>query len=361
MNINLANNIRELRKQQGLTQEQLAEALGVTVGAVYKWENARSTPDVTLIMELADMFQVSVDALLGYEVRNNDKEHIVARLKRYIYEHVLEEALQDAEKALKKYPNSFEIVYYSAELYGVRGIELENAKFLKRALELFQHADLLFVQNTDDTISPLDIKIQMAQMYTSMGETDKALEILKKNNFCRMNSDVIGYTLASDCNRIDEALPYLSEALTKCVVEQINVVMGYLNVFVKKKDFNSALEILKWVLATYPQLKKTGEPSFLNKSEALFLALSGEVYALQGQNEQAKEYLRQAKQVAAAFDENPSYSTERIRFTVTSGKFSGHDNLGDTAMEGIEKIVLEQNHEEFTKLWEEVKYEKMEM
>ena len=360
MNINLASNIREFRKQRNLTQEQLAEALGITVGAVYKWESGRSTPEVSLLIELADMFEVSVDALLGYEVRNNDREHIVARLKKYIYDHVLEEALQDAEKALKKYPNNFEIVYYCAKLYGTRGIERENVKLLKKALELFQHAGLLIEQNTDEAISILDIHVQMAEMYSSMGENDKALEILKKNNFCKMNSDVIGSMLASGCNKPDEALPYLSEALLKCVVKQINVASGYLNVYMKKKEYDSALDILKWVLATFPQLKKSDEPSFLNKTEALFWASCGEIYLYLEQNERAKECLHRAKQVAMAFDENPSYSTDRIRFSVPSEKFSGHDNLGETAMAGIQKLVIEQGHEEFTKLWEEVNGEELE-
>lgn len=42
MNIKLADNIRAFRKARSLTQEQLAEALGVTVGAVYKWEAGSS-------------------------------------------------------------------------------------------------------------------------------------------------------------------------------------------------------------------------------------------------------------------------------------------------------------------------------
>lgn len=44
MEMKLAENIRGYRKQRGLTQEQLAEALGVTVGAVHKWEAKLSTP-----------------------------------------------------------------------------------------------------------------------------------------------------------------------------------------------------------------------------------------------------------------------------------------------------------------------------
>ena len=65
METKLADNIRALRKQRSLTQEQLAEVLGVTVGAVYKWEAKLSQPELTLIMIMADFFDTSVDVLLG--------------------------------------------------------------------------------------------------------------------------------------------------------------------------------------------------------------------------------------------------------------------------------------------------------
>ena len=51
MKVLLAQKLREFRKKQGLTQEQLAEAMGVTVGAVSKWESGASTPDVSLILD----------------------------------------------------------------------------------------------------------------------------------------------------------------------------------------------------------------------------------------------------------------------------------------------------------------------
>lgn len=65
METKLADNIRALRKQRSLTQEQLAEVLGVTVGAVYKWEAKLSQPELTMIMIMADFFDTSVDVLLG--------------------------------------------------------------------------------------------------------------------------------------------------------------------------------------------------------------------------------------------------------------------------------------------------------
>ena len=57
MQIRLSENIRALRRRHGLTQEQLAEALGMTPGAVYKWEAGLSQPELAVIVELADLFQ----------------------------------------------------------------------------------------------------------------------------------------------------------------------------------------------------------------------------------------------------------------------------------------------------------------
>ena len=69
MQIRLAENIRALRRQHRFTQEQLAESLGVTPGAVYKWEAGLSQPELAIIVELSDLFDTSVDVLLGYEMK----------------------------------------------------------------------------------------------------------------------------------------------------------------------------------------------------------------------------------------------------------------------------------------------------
>lgn len=66
MNKNLGTNIKILRKQMNLTQEQLAEALNISSQAVSKWETHISYPDITLIPSIADFFGVSIDFLFGY-------------------------------------------------------------------------------------------------------------------------------------------------------------------------------------------------------------------------------------------------------------------------------------------------------
>lgn len=61
----LGKRIMANRKKLGLTQDQLAEKLGVTAQAVSKWENDQSCPDISTLPKLADMFGISIDELLG--------------------------------------------------------------------------------------------------------------------------------------------------------------------------------------------------------------------------------------------------------------------------------------------------------
>ena len=65
----LNDTIRALRRERGMTQEQLAEAMNVSAAAVSKWENGQSVPDILVLTALADFFEVSLDALVGYTVR----------------------------------------------------------------------------------------------------------------------------------------------------------------------------------------------------------------------------------------------------------------------------------------------------
>ena len=60
--------IAELRREKGMTQEELAQAMGVTNQAVSKWESAQNCPDIQLLPQLADLFGVTIDSLFGRAV-----------------------------------------------------------------------------------------------------------------------------------------------------------------------------------------------------------------------------------------------------------------------------------------------------
>lgn len=63
----LGSRLTALRKEKGLTQEQLAEKLGVTNQSVSKWENDINAPDISILIMLADLYDTTVDSLLGRE------------------------------------------------------------------------------------------------------------------------------------------------------------------------------------------------------------------------------------------------------------------------------------------------------
>ena len=64
----IGNNIKRLRRNKGVTQEQLGEALGISSQAVSKWENESALPDILILPKLADYFGISIDELMGYKL-----------------------------------------------------------------------------------------------------------------------------------------------------------------------------------------------------------------------------------------------------------------------------------------------------
>lgn len=74
-NHTLGERIKYHRKRLGLTQEQLAERMGVSAQAVSKWENNLSCPDISVLPELSVLFGISVDELIGKRTASSDKVH----------------------------------------------------------------------------------------------------------------------------------------------------------------------------------------------------------------------------------------------------------------------------------------------
>lgn len=214
-----------------MTQEQLAEAMGVTAGAVYKWESQQSNPDLNLIIELADLFEVSTDVLLGYEWRNGSMGAALDRIIVYRQKAQYDEGIIESEKALKKYPNCFDIVYQSAVIYSEKGYKQKDQKAFFRALELFDMACRLIEQNTDENISELSICRQMARLHLSLGHADTCVDMLKKYNACGINNAMIGMILADCHHQPEEAIVYLGKAFTQSLDDMDAIMMGYANVF----------------------------------------------------------------------------------------------------------------------------------
>ncbi len=107
MEIRIGNKIRELRKKHRLTQEQLADNIGVSFQAVSKWENDIALPDISLIPVIANYFGVSTDEVLCYDSTEKDNEIKNLVDKSYEFRETdPEEGRRILEAGLKKYPDN---------------------------------------------------------------------------------------------------------------------------------------------------------------------------------------------------------------------------------------------------------------
>lgn len=83
---NIGEKIAQLRKQFGMTQEQLAEKLSISSQAVSKWETGVTSPDISLLPQIAETFHISIDELLGIKkaavlTEQTDTSKLMLRVK----------------------------------------------------------------------------------------------------------------------------------------------------------------------------------------------------------------------------------------------------------------------------------------
>ncbi len=139
MKLHIAENLRRLRQSKALTQEQLAERLGVSFQSVSRWETGLSYPDIELIPELAAFFDVSTDVLMGVE--KSTMEQNLARDKKRLRMgfDTLEEELAFAEECHRMYPHDPEIQV--TLIYRLSRFPERHAEMRRMIREYFGHPD----------------------------------------------------------------------------------------------------------------------------------------------------------------------------------------------------------------------------
>ena len=353
MNNELAGNIRRFRKERGLTQEQLAEVFGVTVGAVHKWEAGISTPDLSLILEMADFFDTSLDVLIGFEARDNRTDALAERIRKMTYE-METEGPSEAEKALKKYPHNFSIVFECALLYGVYGINPKNVKYLERSKELFERTLTLISQNTDPAINETVIYAQLAIINQTMGDTDKALEIYKAHNAGGIFDIRIGQILSQSAD-YENANEYFSKAMVKLAGDKLKLITGKITCSLGTENYEEARALINAGLEDNAIYRKADKPNVLDKYDCFYLAALAFVELKDGNKKKATESLKKAKMIAERFDKAPDYDVRNIRFIDLSESLKLHDTLGKTCIETVDNAIKLLKASDLEKIWKTLK------
>ncbi len=344
MNIALSQNIRTLRKAHKMTQESLAEALGVTVGAVYKWESGQSVPDILLILQMAELFDQSTDALLGYEWKSRNLDNAIARIRAAGKEKNYRLASTEAETALRKYPNHFEIVYCAAEMYSEQAKHLQEDTCAQKAIALYTHACELLSQNKDYTISVVSIMRKVAQLYLCIGDSDEALRILKQHNVCGINDSMIGMLIGNYRQAPDEAQEYLGRAFSTCIEDIGSIMVGFLNIFVQRKEYQIALDCLMWLRNTLRGIQPKDTLCYFDKFDCILLKTYAELYCWLGETERAKTYLEEAFHLAKRYDSEVNILGVELYTKMQIPSQPRYDELGQSAMEALSVSLSEANY-----------------
>ena len=356
----LAENIKRLRKEKGITQERLAEALGVTVGAAYKWENGKSVPELNILIGMAQLFEVSIDALVGYETVSGGAKNAEERIHRLQSSKKYEEAIREAEIAVLRYPNDFGIIYRAGELYSLAGLEEQNEKYLYRGIELAERSVLLLSQNTDSDISEPFIRKTIAQSYIALGKKEKGLEILKKFNVCGVNDPTIAAVCASDSFSPTEAEYYMDRALGGVINASVHTMLAYGNYYSEKGDYTLAKEAFLWLARTLEGLKiQKDTVCYFDRITALCYGTCALLAQKAGNEDEVYPYLRVSYDTARSFDAAPVYKLENVKFIFKVSETTvAYDEFDKSVLAAVETEVLQ--NEACAKIWQEIKGEKNE-
>ena len=173
--MNIGSNIKRLRRERDITQEQLAGYLSVSVSAISQWESGKTAPDISLLASLANIFDVTSDMLLGIDI--NVKKERIEKIQEEAVNCLIASRYEEAEKilrlGLKEYPNSYGLmVGLMRALHNIA--RLPESKTKRKAFneEIIAFGEKVLAECTDDKTRHWAIQ-QLCYSYCDMDEYEK--------------------------------------------------------------------------------------------------------------------------------------------------------------------------------------------
>lgn len=193
----LPENIKKYRVLKDLTQEDVAEYLGITAQSVSKWERGESYPDITFLPALANLFETSVDLLIGMdtiraeETRYNIHKKAVGYQRSGDYD-MAEKTYRDA---LLIYPNKPGMILGLASTLALKGNTEEAIELMERGLPL-----------SINEKQKSTMRATLCFLYLKAGREDKANRLASELPHTRESREVIQPLIKQGLNvsQIDE-------------------------------------------------------------------------------------------------------------------------------------------------------------
>ncbi|WP_051208992.1 helix-turn-helix domain-containing protein [Butyrivibrio sp. WCD3002] len=345
MQLSLSENIKKYRKEMGLTQEELAEAFGITIGAVSKWESGSTIPDIMTLIELADFFNISVDVLLGYSISSKSVDDIKQKINTLLKEARYDEAISETGKALIRYPANFKIVLEAAKTYNVITAACGYKKYLEKTISLYESALRLISQNTDPDVDEFSIRLCIAEL-KSQNNPEEALAEFKKINYMGIADFNIAKILM-DMDRYDESMDRFTRVLVSILIKSLQYSSTMAIALIKtdkKSNLQEARDIIDWCLKIY-DATTDNNVSYLTKMQAVLLILKGMVLSCLGDYSSMRICIDDAYKLARKFDKAPVNGLAgKIRFWHAFEDYKPmiYDELGPGAVQSIDSLFSQE-------------------
>jgi len=208
-NIKIGEIIKKLRKERDVTQEKLAEYLGISYQAVSKWENGTALPDITLVVPLANFFGVSTDELFSLnEQITNDKinEYHEKRLKFFNLGD-MQACIDLMREALAEYPRNFEFMLHLARAIQWKsynkGFGIDREAKNKEFEEVIQLCERVLEDCTDSNTRNGTMQI-LCTAYKDSEQKEKAIKLAEDMPYFSATRDWLLSSLYDGDKRIDQ-------------------------------------------------------------------------------------------------------------------------------------------------------------
>ena len=207
--MSIGTTIKRLRREKDITQEQLAEYLGITSRAISQWECDRTAPDISQLPALCHIFDVSSDVLLGIDIEKNNEE-----IKKYLteaaelgYQGKGSERTELLREANKKFPRDYMIMQRLAD-----SLVCEHSrKGIKEYDEVFDLCNRILAECTDSTTRYEAIRT-LALAYEYAGKREEMLKLseeMPKSRFSYENFMLYTWKGDADFEKRQSYISYL--------------------------------------------------------------------------------------------------------------------------------------------------------
>lgn len=285
MKLTLSANISKLRKERSMTQEQLAEALGVTFASVSKWERGIARPELDLLAEMADLFEVSIDTLIGHNLSVDRMETLIAQMEKAVDDRDEETAESLCKIILRNYPNNSRAVeacsngYYNLYIYTSKKPYMECC--------ITQTKRLMSLKQGEPERERLERINYLGIQYDHLEQWDTAKEYYEQCNVSGSSDASIANCLLKQ-GKPQEAVSTLSNTLAESVFHQFQIVNILADSWIALGETEKACSVLEWMYTIMVSLHYNPTSSLL-----LQVRLAGHYKEL-GRTEAAEAAIRNA-------------------------------------------------------------------